>query len=142
VFKGSWFTKFADKKGIKDDELRGIVKSLEQGQIDAELGGSVYKQRLARSGKGKSGGYRTILYYKSEFRAFFAFGFAKSDMDNIDERELRVFKDRAKDFFALTDEQIKQRQLQGSLQEIDLEVENEEDIQKRSASCATRRRSR
>jgi hypothetical protein len=130
VFKNKWFSRFADKNGITDDDLKDIVKALEQGQIDAGLGGGVYKQRLARSGGGKSGGYRAILYYKSEFRVYFAFGFAKSDIDNIDERELHNFKERAKDFFALTDEQIKKRKLQGSLKEIDLEAENEKEIQK------------
>jgi hypothetical protein len=56
IFKNAWFLRFARKEGIGDDELRDIVDELEAGQVDADLGGDVYKQRLARPGEGKSGG--------------------------------------------------------------------------------------
>jgi hypothetical protein len=65
-------------------------------------GGGVYKVRIARSGEGKSGGYRVIVFFRSEERTFFEYGFAKSDRDNIDEGDLRVFKKRAKNAFLLT----------------------------------------
>ena len=71
--------------------------------------GDVYKMRIARPGEGKSGGYRAIVFFRSEERTFFEYGFAKSDRDNIDERELKGFKERAKKAFSLTDEQIRDR---------------------------------
>jgi len=58
---------------------------------------------------GRAGGYRVIVFFKSEERTFFTYGFAKSDRDNIGQGELRVFKDDAKDDFSLTDEQIRDR---------------------------------
>ena len=85
VFKNTWFTRFADKEGIADSELKEMVNQLEAGQADADLGGGVYKVRIARSGEGKSGGYRVIVFFRSEERTFFEYGFAKSDRDNIDE---------------------------------------------------------
>ena len=81
IFKNTWFTRFASKEGITDDELREAVNRLEMGQA-ADLGGGVYKVRIARPGEGKSGGYRVIVFFRSEERTFFAYGYAKSKRDN------------------------------------------------------------
>jgi hypothetical protein len=111
VFKNTWFNRFAGKEGITDHELLEIVDRLEAKQADANLGGDVYKVRVARPGEGKSGGHRVIVYFKNEFRTLFAYGFSKSDRDNIDQGELQAFKNRAKDTFLLTDEQNKERNI-------------------------------
>ena len=106
LFKNTWFNRFARKEGITDAELREAAKLLEAGQADADLGGGVYKVRVARSGEGKAGSYRVIVFFKSEERTFFIYGFAKSERDNIDQGELRGFKLDAKYQLALTDEQL------------------------------------
>ncbi|MDR1657809.1 MAG: type II toxin-antitoxin system RelE/ParE family toxin [Deltaproteobacteria bacterium] len=49
--------------GLSDNVLKNISKALDQGQFDADLSGDVFKQRLARSGGGKSGGYRLIICF-------------------------------------------------------------------------------
>ncbi len=85
VLKNPWFARFARKEKISDSALCEAVARAEKGLIDADLGGGVLKQRVARLGSGKSGGYRTLILYRSGERAVFAFGFAKSGMDNIDE---------------------------------------------------------
>jgi len=108
IFKNKWFHRFANKEGITDSELKEIVKQLENGQFYADLGGEVYKMELARKGKGKHGGYRSIVIFKSEFRSFFVYGFPKSKRDNIGEKELKIFKGKAKDYLSFTDEQISQ----------------------------------
>ena len=118
VFKYPRFNRFAGKEGITDTELQEMVNQLEVKQADADLGGGVYKVRLARSGEGKSGGYRVIVYFKDKFRTFFVYGFTKSDRDNIDEKELKAFKVDAKDQFALTDKQIGIRLKNGTLIEV------------------------
>jgi hypothetical protein len=106
VFKNTWFSRFASREGITDGELKEAVSRLESGQADADLGGNVYKVRVARSDEGKSGGYRVIVFFKTKELAFFVYGFAKSAKDNIDQGELRAFKTDAKYQLALTDEQI------------------------------------
>ena len=106
IFKNTRFARFAAKEGITDDELRETVSRLEAGQADADLGGGVYKMRVARSGEGRSGGYRTIVFFRSEFRTFFVYGFAKSGRVNINQGELRAFKKDAKYQLALTEEHI------------------------------------
>jgi hypothetical protein len=78
----------------------------------------VYKVRVARPGEGKSGGYRVIVFFRSEERIFFVYGFAKSVRGNIDQGELRVFKNRSKDALAMTDEQINDRLRNGTLIEV------------------------
>ena len=67
----------------------------------------MYKMRLARPGEGKSGGYRVIVFFKSEERTFFAYAFPKSKRGNIREKELRGYKKNAKVNLSLTDEQIR-----------------------------------
>jgi hypothetical protein len=118
VFKNTWFTRFADKEGITNAELRETVNRLEVGQADADLGGGVYKVRVARPGEGKSGGYRVIVFFKSEERTFFAFGFPKSGMDNIDEKQLRNFKLAAKTIFSYSEKEIDERVKNGLFIEV------------------------
>jgi len=106
TFKNTWFTRFADKEGITDGELREMVDQLEAGQADADLGGGVYKIRLARPGEGKSGGYRIFVFFRSEERTFFHYAFPKSSRDNIDQGDLRFFKKLAKIRFAMTEYEL------------------------------------
>ena len=118
IFKNTWFTRFAGKEGITDSELKEVVSQLEAGQADADLGGGVYKIRIARPGEGKSSGYRVIVFFRSEERTFFVYGFAKSDRGNIDQGELRVFKSRSKDALSMTFTQINDRLRNGTLIEV------------------------
>lgn len=61
VFKNAWFDRFARKQGITDEALLEAITRVKRGLIDADLGGGVIKQRVARAGQGKSGGFRTII---------------------------------------------------------------------------------
>lgn len=95
IFKNKWITKFADKQGISDSDLIYAAQRAESGQIDADLGGGVIKQRIARKGQGKSGGYRSLILFKRGSRAFFVYAFAKSDRENISIQELKDLKSLA-----------------------------------------------
>ena len=106
VFKNAWFTRFARKEKISDQTLWEAVDRAEQGLIDADLGGGVIKQRIARPGAGKSGGYRSLVLYRRDSKAFFVFGFPKNAQGNIREDEQEQFKRAAKLTLALTDAQI------------------------------------
>ena len=107
IFKYTRFSRFANKEGITDHELLGVVDQLAADQTDVNLGGDVYKVRVARVGEGKSGGHRVLVYFRNEYRTFFSYGFSKSDRGNINEKELKMFKRDAKKQFSITDEQIK-----------------------------------
>ena len=83
TFKHKRFVRFARKERITDAQLSKAVADAEAGLIDADLGGGVIKQRIARPNEGKSGGYRSIIFFKAGDRAFFVHGFAKNDLANI-----------------------------------------------------------
>ena len=107
IFKNPWFSKFASKEGIQDSELKDIVKDvLEKDQADADLGGGVYKVRIARQGEGKSSGFRVLVFFRIGERTFFRYAFAKSAQGNISQKELKTMKKQAKAFFTQTEEQI------------------------------------
>lgn len=118
IFKNAWFRRLARRQKITDKALREAVARAEKGTVDADLGGHVIKQRIARSGQGKSGGYRTIIIFKTSDKAFFVYGFAKSERENIDKREIATFKKAAKKLLALPDDQIQKLIAIGGLTEI------------------------
>ncbi|MDR3341430.1 MAG: type II toxin-antitoxin system RelE/ParE family toxin [Treponema sp.] len=103
---------------MSDDELKDIAGILEAGQADVDLGGGVYKQRVARLNEGRSGGYRVIVFFKSGMRTFFVYGFAKSDQDNISGKELQKDKKMAQSLFLLTDKQLDALVAMGEYNEI------------------------
>lgn len=106
IFKNKWFARFASAGDIDDQTLCRAIKDAEKGLVDADLGGGVIKQRIARKGEGASGGYRSIVLYRRGKRAFFVFGFAKNQTANIKKDELKAFKMLAKKMLALNDRQI------------------------------------
>lgn len=118
IFKNAWFERFARKEKISAEALWEAVGRAEQGQIDADLGGGVIKQRIARPGGGKSKGYRSIVLYRKDDKAFFVFGFPKSEQDNIREDEEVQFKKMAKQVLALTDEQLQLLIAKGQFEEV------------------------
>lgn len=96
IFKSRWLTRFARRERLADSSLRDAIERAERGLIDADLGGGLIKQRVARTSRGKRGGYRMLVAYRAGDRAFFLFGFAKNDMGNIDDQrlgELRILGD-------------------------------------------------
>ena len=92
VFKNKSFVRFAKKAKISDTALCKAIADAERGLIDADLGGGVIKQRVARSSEGKSGGFRTMILFRTGTRAFFVHGFAKNQQDNISDKELIALK--------------------------------------------------
>ena len=117
-FKYTSFSRFTRKENIANTDLLEIVDMLENEQFDADLGGGVFKQRIAREGEGKSGSYRAIIFFKSKLLTFFVQGFAKSDKANISRKELVRLKKQAKTVLALTDSQIQMALDEGLFEEI------------------------
>jgi hypothetical protein len=67
-----------------------------------------------------------VLLKHGEF-AFFVYGFAKNNIDNIGDDELLFYRSVAQKYFALTDGQISDAASEGELIEIQ-EAENEEAV--------------
>lgn len=119
IFKSKWFNKWANKEGLTEAALLAAVHEMEDGLIDADLGGHVYKKRAAIAGKGKSGGLRTILAFKVDDKAFFIFGFAKNQQDNINSKELKALKLMAKELLGYSESQLLAAIKTGELVEVD-----------------------
>ena len=92
IFELKAFHRFARRERIASAALREAVERIDRGLIDADLGGGLIKQRVARPGAGRSGGYRVLLAYRRKARTVFLYGFAKSDRDNIEEAEMETFR--------------------------------------------------
>ena len=92
IFKTKAFARFARKAGLADGSLVAAAIEVAAGNFDADLGGHVFKQRVARPGKGKSGGFRTIILFKAGGHSVFAYGFAKSGKANVTAKELEALK--------------------------------------------------
>ncbi|WP_327195030.1 type II toxin-antitoxin system RelE/ParE family toxin [Sphingomonas sp. LH128] len=117
--KNRWFERFARKERISDAALKEAVERAENGLVDADLGGGVVKQRVAREGGGRSGGYRTLILYRQGDRAVFAFGYAKSAQANISKADLAILRDAATKAFRWSDDELDRLVSSGALMEID-----------------------
>ena len=98
--------------------MREAVARAEKGQIDADLGGEVIKQRIARPGQGRSKGYRTIILFRRGAKAFFEYGFSKSRRANINDEEEAQFKEAAKRVLALTEKHLAELLKRGDFVEV------------------------
>jgi hypothetical protein len=127
VFKTRWFARFARGQRIGDESLGGAVRRAERGLIDADLRGGVIKQRVARPGQGRSGGYRVLIAYRPKARAVFLFGFAKNEQDNVDDGELASLRDIARGWLAADARGLAQALEDGLIQEIEYDDEEGEE---------------
>ena len=119
IFKNKAFNKWAEKEGLSDDALRTAVYEIERGLIDADLGGHVMKKRVAVGGRGKRGGVRTLLAYKSGDKAFFVYGFAKNVQANVSTDELKALKHLAKELLSYSDKTLTKAIQHGALVEVE-----------------------
>lgn len=107
IFLNKPFQRFARKEGIDEMDLCDAVERAERGQLDADLGSGVIKQRIARPGEGRSGGFRSIILYRVKDLAFFVYGYPKSKRANITDDELTGFKKLADVMLNYNAEQLK-----------------------------------
>ena len=125
VFKTKWFARFARRERIADASLAEAVRRAERGLVDADLGGGVIKQRVARPGQGRSGGYRALAAYRRKTRAVFLFGFAKSERDNVEDDELATLRDIARGWLEADGKALARAIEDGLIQEVVYDDEEE-----------------
>jgi hypothetical protein len=88
-----------------------------QGLIDADLGGRVIKQRVARPSEGRRGGFRMLIGFAAD-RAVFLYGFAKNERENISNSELLSLREIAATFLNASKDQIARALKDGTLIEV------------------------
>jgi hypothetical protein len=91
------------------------------GQFDGDLGGYLFKQRIARRDGGKSGRYRTILGFRKSdsSRIFFLYGFPKNVRANITPKERVALSANAESLVGATDQQIDALKAKGTIVEME-----------------------
>jgi len=122
VFAIPAFDRFARKARINDDRLIDAVDRADRGLIYADLGEEVIKQAVARPNEAAINGFRTIIGFRSEYRAFFLFGFPKNEAENITPNALKGFRKITADFMALPDAQMEILFASDELREIERPV--------------------
>ena len=102
ILKRKDFARWQAGERLPDAALCKAVREIESGLIDADLGGFLYKKRVARAGGGKSGGYRTLLAARIGSRYVFLHGFSKNERDNITQEEKRALQFAGRVFLNLS----------------------------------------
>lgn len=119
IFKTRWLVRFARRERIADDSLKEAIARAARGLVDADLGGGIIKQRVARLGQGRSGGHRMLVAYRAGERAVFLYGFAKSERENIGPDELLTLREIGAAWLAADAGEIAQALQENALQEVD-----------------------
>jgi len=112
--KTKWFNKWAKKNSISDELLLKALDDLSKNFGTSNLGSGLYKVRTKRTGKGKSGGYRTLVAFKEMDRAIFIYGFSKTERDNLEIDELKSFKKLAKDLLKISQDEYNRQEKLGN----------------------------
>lgn len=103
IFKTEDFHEFAEHEGLMDQQIVQIIKEMERGLHNGNLGGNVFKKRIAIGGRGKRSGLRSIIAYKKENKAILIYGYAKNVRDDISPREKEAFKKLSNAYLCMDD---------------------------------------
>lgn len=118
IFVTRWFARYARRERIGEDRLLEAVERAGRGNVDADLGGGIIKQRVARSGRGRSAGFRVLVAFHCGERAVFLYGFAKKERENIRADELETLREIAAAWFRATDADLDRAVSAGVLREV------------------------
>ena len=118
IFATRRYARFARREGVTNADLREAARRAENGLVDADLGGGVIKQRIARRHAGKSGGFRSVVIFRAGDRAIFVYGFAKSMRATIRPDELVAFKRLAAEMLSYDDAALAKAVANGALEEV------------------------
>ena len=125
TYKTRWFDRWARKQGLTTPSLCAAVSEMKEGLHEADLGGGLFKKRIARPGQGKSGGFRTLVATNKASRWVFVFGFPKNERSNIDKDEEEALKKLSAHLLSLTAQALGMAQRAGELMEVDCDAQDE-----------------
>jgi len=115
IYKTKEFISLTKKEHIKDDDLVTACSEMNEGLHDADLGGNVYKKRIASKLRGKRSGYRVIIGANIGDKYFLLFAFAKNTKANINTKEKLALKELAHEFLSLSQVEIEELVKNGEL---------------------------
>ena len=124
IFSTRAFNRLDVADELSDADLITAVAEMSDGLWDVSLGGQVYKKRVALAGRGKSGGARTLVAFKSDDRAFFMYGFSKNQRSNITTKEKKALKLMARELLGYKNKQLRLALKHGALIEIEVQEDD------------------
>lgn len=121
LFKRKNFARWQAAEQLPDVALCKAAQEMENGLVDADLGGGLFKKRVARTGAGKRGGYRMVLSACIGQRYVFLHGFSKSDKTDITPDEKKALQVAGQLFLELSAEALLKALQSGVLLEVHCE---------------------
>lgn len=118
ILKTRTFARWLRKTLLNNTALLKAIDEMERGLVDADLGGNVYKKRVALPGRGKSGSTRTLIATNWKNRWLFLFGFEKNDRENITQAELAYLQGVAQVFLSYSSEELRLAIARGDFLEV------------------------
>ncbi|MES2994218.1 MAG: type II toxin-antitoxin system RelE/ParE family toxin [Pseudomonadota bacterium] len=118
IYMTRWFARWAGKQDVSDASLCAAALEMTNGLYDADLGGGLFKKRIARAGQGKSGGFRTLVATNKGSRWIFVFGFPKSERGNIGRDEGEALKKLAAHLLSMSPPMLAMALRAGELTEL------------------------
>ena len=106
ILKTRTFNCWLRKTLLSNTALLKAIAEMERGLVDADLGGHVYKKRVALPGRGKSGSTRTLIATIREDRWIFMYGFEKNERENITQAELAYLQGVAQIFLTYSSDEL------------------------------------
>ena len=106
ILKTRTFNCWLRKTLLSNTALLKAIAEMERGLVDADLGGNVYKKRVALPGRGKSGSTRTLIATIREDRWIFMYGFEKNERENITQAELAYLQGGAQIFLTYSSDEL------------------------------------
>jgi hypothetical protein len=106
ILKASEFSEWAEDERLADKKLAKAAEEVNKGLFEANLGGGLYKKRVALPGKGKSGGARTLIAFKKDKLVVFIYAFKKGKRANISEHEEEILKGLADKYLRYSEREI------------------------------------
>lgn len=118
IFLTKNFAKWADRVGLADEKIDQAVTEIENGLVDARLGGDLFKKRIGVNNQGKRGSLRTLIGFKHGSYAFFLYGFPKNEKGKITKQEREALREMARVFSGFSAENLRKAVAAGALREI------------------------
>ena len=124
IYQTKWFDRWARKEGLSSNSLCEAVREMAAGLFEADLGSGLLKKRIARSGGGKRGGFRTLVVTNKGDRWIFVYGFPKNQRSNIDKDEQEALKKLGSYLLSLEPQALSKAKSNGELMEVNCDAQD------------------